>query len=70
MLAPPNLPADVQNKLTTELVKIMAMPDVTAFALKGGNDIVANTSAQFGQMMRDEKEIWLKVIREKNIKAE
>ena len=70
MLAPPNLPNDIQNKLTNELVKIMAMPEVSAFALKGGNDIVANTSAQFGQMMRDEKEIWLKVIREKSIKAE
>ena len=70
MLAPPNLPNDIQNKLTNELVKIMAMPEVSAFALKGGNDIVANTSAQFGQMMREEKEIWLKVIREKNIKAE
>jgi tripartite-type tricarboxylate transporter receptor subunit TctC len=70
MLAPPNLPLDIQNKLNAELVKIMAMPDVASFALKGGNDIVANTPAQFGQMMRDEKEIWLKVIREKNIKAE
>ena len=70
MLAPPNMPPDIQNKLTTELVKIMAMPDVAQYALKGGNDIVANTSAQFGQMMRDEKEVWLKVIREKNIKAE
>jgi len=70
MLAPPNMPNDIQIKLTNELVKIMAMPEVSAFALKGGNDIVANTSAQFGQMMREEKEIWLKVIREKNIKAE
>jgi tripartite-type tricarboxylate transporter receptor subunit TctC len=70
MLAPPNLPLDIQNKLNAELVKIMAMPDVAGLALKGGNDIVANTPAQFGQMMRDEKEIWLKVIREKNIKAE
>ena len=70
MLAPPNLPLDIQNKLNAELVKIMALPDVASFALKGGNDIVANTPAQFGQMMRDEKEIWLKVIREKNIKAE
>ncbi len=70
MLAPPNLPLDIQNKLNLELVKIMAMPDVSAFALKGGNDIVANTPAQFAQMMRDEKDLWAKVIREKNIKPE
>jgi tripartite-type tricarboxylate transporter receptor subunit TctC len=70
MLAPPNLPVEIQNKLNAELVKIMAMPDVSAFALKGGNDIVANTPAQFAQMMRDEKEVWAKVIREKNIKPE
>ncbi len=70
MLAPPNLPSEIQNKLHTELVKIMAIPEVSAFALKGGNDIVANTPAQFAQMMRDEKEIWAKVIREKNIKPE
>jgi len=70
MLAPPNMPQDIQNKLNAELVKIMALPDVAQFALRGGNDIVANTPAQFGQMMRDEKDLWLKVIREKNIKAE
>ena len=70
MLAPPNMPQDIQNKLNAELVKIMALPDVAQFALKGGNDIVANTPGQFGQMMRDEKDLWLKVIREKNIKAE
>jgi tripartite-type tricarboxylate transporter receptor subunit TctC len=70
MLAPPNLPQDIMQKLNNELVKIMAMPEVAQFALKGGNDIVANSPAQFAQMMKEEKEIWLRVIREKNIKAE
>jgi hypothetical protein len=70
MLAPPSLPADIQNKLSTTLIKIMAMPDVLNYAQKGGNDIVASTPVQFAQSMREEKDIWQKVIREKNIKAE
>jgi tripartite-type tricarboxylate transporter receptor subunit TctC len=64
------LPADIQNKLSTTLIKIMALPDVLNYAQKGGNDIVASTPVQFTQSMREEKDIWQKVIREKNIKAE
>jgi tripartite-type tricarboxylate transporter receptor subunit TctC len=70
MLAPPGLSVDLQNKLSGVVAKIMATPDIASFALKGGNEIVANNPNQFAQQMREEKEMWAKVIREKNIKAE
>ena len=70
MLAPPGLSVDLQNKLSSTVAKIMATPDIASFALKGGNEIVANNPNQFAQQMREEKEMWAKVIREKNIKAE
>jgi hypothetical protein len=48
----------------------MNSPEVSSMVLKGGSDLVANTPSQFSQNMVDEKELWAKVIREKNIKPE
>ena len=70
LLGPPNLPREIQNKLSTEVVRIMNSPEISGMVLKAGNDLVANTPAQFGQNMLEEKEVWAKVIREKNIKPE
>ena len=70
LLAPPNLPKEIQNKLSAEVMRIMNTPEVSSMVLKGGSDLVANTPSQFSQNMLDEKELWAKVIREKNIKPE
>jgi len=70
LLGPPNLPKDIQAKLSTEVMRIMNSPEVSSMVLKGGSDLVANTPSQFSQNMVDEKELWAKVIRDKNIKPE
>jgi tripartite-type tricarboxylate transporter receptor subunit TctC len=70
MLAPPNTPPAIANKLTAEAVRIMALPDVKERALKGGNDVVASNAAEFARDMRDEMGLWARVIRTKNIKPE
>ena len=70
MLAPAGTPPGVVAKLNAEVVKILGLPDVRERALKGGNEIVANTPEQFARDMRQEQELWSRVIREKNIKAE
>lgn len=70
ILGPANLPSDVYQKLSTEVIRIMQSPEVSSFVLKGGNDLVASDPKQFIQYMKDEKEMWAKVIKEKNIKFE
>ena len=70
MLAPAGLPPAILVKLNAEVVKIMNQPEVRERVLKGGNELVANTPEQFARDMRDEQDIWTRVIRDKNIKAE
>ena len=70
MLAPAGVPPGILVRLNAEVVRIMSLPDVRDRALKGGNEIVANKPEQFAREMRDEQELWARVIREKNIKAE
>ena len=70
MLAPAGIAPGILARLNAEVVRIMALPEVRERALKGGNDIVANSAEQFAREMRAEQELWARVIREKNIKAE
>jgi tripartite-type tricarboxylate transporter receptor subunit TctC len=70
LLAPPNTPPAIAGKLNAEVVRIMALPDVKERALKGGNDVVAGSAADFIRDMRQEQGQWANVIRSKNIKPE
>ena len=64
------MPADIVQKLHAEMVRIMALPDVKERALKGGNEILANTPDQFIADMTQEIEFWSKVIKAKNIRED
>ena len=70
LLGPPGMPADIVQKLHAEMVRIMALPDVKERALKGGNEILANTPDQFIADMAQEIEFWSKVIKAKNIRED
>jgi tripartite-type tricarboxylate transporter receptor subunit TctC len=70
LLGPPGMPPGVLAKLNAEVVKIMNQTEVRERVLKGGSDLVANTPEQFAKDMREEQEMWSRVIREKSIKAE
>lgn len=70
LLGPPGMPADIASKLNSEMVRIMSLPDVRERALKGGNEIVANSQEQFIKDMTQEIEFWTRVIKLKNIKED
>jgi tripartite-type tricarboxylate transporter receptor subunit TctC len=70
LLGPPGLPSDITQKLNAEMVRIMALPDVRERALRGGNEIVANSPEQFAKDMTQEIEFWSRVIKLKNIKED
>ncbi len=57
-LAPPDLPAAIASRLNTEIVLILKSPEVEAILGKIGLEVVANTLAEFGAMIRQDARIW------------
>ena len=69
LLAPAGTPRPIINKLHTELAKIIHSPEsVTQLAAVGAFP-VANTPEQFAQYLKQEVDIWGKIVREHGIKA-
>ncbi|WP_420992643.1 tripartite tricarboxylate transporter substrate binding protein BugE [Cupriavidus sp. 30B13] len=54
LIAPANLPADLQNKLHDATVKVLALPEVKAKLEKLGAVPVGNTPAQFAAQIKSE----------------
>jgi tripartite-type tricarboxylate transporter receptor subunit TctC len=68
--APRNTPAEIVDKLNTEINAALADPKIQArFADLGGTPL-ALTPAEYGKLLADETEKWGKVIRSANIKLE
>jgi tripartite-type tricarboxylate transporter receptor subunit TctC len=70
LLGPGGLPKEIVGKLHGELVRILNLPEVRERAVKGGSEVIADTPEHFASEMRAETDVWLRVIREKNIKVE
>jgi len=70
LLAPPNLPQPILNKLNAEVVRFMRTPEMEKRVLNDGYVTVANTPAQFRSEIQSEIATWSRVIREHKIKAE
>ena len=68
--APKDTPAQVIDKLNSEINAIAADPAIKARLAGLGVDPMAMTSAEFGKFIAEETEKWGKVIRAANIKAE
>ena len=68
--APKNTPADIVEKLNTEINAGFAEPKMKARLADLGGDVLALSRADFGKLIADETEKWGKVIRAANIKAE
>jgi Tripartite tricarboxylate transporter family receptor len=70
LLGPKGLPADVRDKLSTEMARIMNSANIKRRALNDGYDVAAETPEQFATEVNTEKRIWEKVIVEKEIKVD
>ncbi len=70
LVLPAATPVDIRNRLHTEVVKILRMPDIKERLLSMGAEPVGNTQEQFGAFIKSETAKWGKVIRDANIKAE
>jgi tripartite-type tricarboxylate transporter receptor subunit TctC len=68
LLAPAGTPKDVLDKLHTETVKALAMPQVRKKFDELGLEPVGNTPAEFAAIIRKETPEWAKVIKDAGIK--
>jgi tripartite-type tricarboxylate transporter receptor subunit TctC len=69
-LVPAGTPKPVVIKLSTELQRILAQPDIRERIAGQGFDVIASTPEQFAAQIRSEVEKWGKVIRSAGIKVD
>ena len=67
MYAPAGTPPEILTKLHAELVKILAMPDVKDYILKGGNEIVGSTPGEFAATYKADVAKFARIIKDARI---
>ena len=67
---PKNLPADISDKLQSDVAKVVALPDVKQRLNTLGFDPIGTGGAQFANYIRDEMATYEKIIRDAKIKVE
>ena len=70
LLVPARTPKEIVSRLHSEVVKIMAMPDVRKRVVELGFYIIANTPAQFAAQAKEEVEKWGNVIRSAKVEVQ
>jgi tripartite-type tricarboxylate transporter receptor subunit TctC len=70
LLAPLNLPQPIVAKLAKEVTRIMRAPDMEKRVASDGYLLVLNTPAEFRNEIQTEVAAWLRVIRERGVKAD
>ena len=70
ILAPAATPKDIVNRLNSEIVQAVALPNVREQLTKMGFEIVANTPEQYAVFLREENVKWGKVVKDLGLRAE
>jgi tripartite-type tricarboxylate transporter receptor subunit TctC len=68
--APKNTPAEIVEKLNTEINASLADPKLQARLADLGGTVMVDSPADFGKFIADDTEKWAKVIRAANIKQD
>jgi len=67
LMAPAGTPQPIIDKLHSETVKVLAMPDVRSKLESLGLQLVGNSPAEFAEVVRVETPAWAKVIKDSGI---
>ena len=70
VLAPAGTPKTIIDKLSTEIARIVAMPDVQDYLATQGMNPFSSTPEQLAALMKTDMAKWAKVIKAANIKLE
>ena len=68
--APINTPAEIVDKLNSEINAALADPKINARLMDLGGTVLASSPADFGRLIADETEKWAKVVKFSGAKAE
>jgi tripartite-type tricarboxylate transporter receptor subunit TctC len=68
--APAGTPRPIVQRLNTELVKILDLPDIRQSLADQGADVKSGSPEDFGAFMRDEQARWGVVVKQAGIKPE
>jgi tripartite-type tricarboxylate transporter receptor subunit TctC len=58
LIAPPDLPPAITSRLNQEVVRILRSPEVEKTMSDAGLEVVGNSSAEFGEMIRRDTRLW------------
>ncbi len=70
VVGPAGLPPAVLNKLNDTLVKALRSPALQAKLTDMGFDVVASSAEAYGKKIRQEIDLWSKIVRDNQIKAD
>lgn len=70
VLAPAGTPPEIVNRLSTEIARIVALPDVRERLAALNYDPVGSTPSELGRTIDAEIAKWKRVVKEANYKAE
>lgn len=70
LLGPAGMPAEVVRKINAEINAITAAPDFKERLTKDGADPLRATPEEFAKVIRDDVQMWAKVVKERGIKAD
>ena len=70
LFAPAGTPAPIVQKLESEIMKIMRMPDVMDKFKAMATPTVGNTSAEFARIIEAETKVWAEIGKAANVKLE
>ncbi|MFH1602652.1 MAG: tripartite tricarboxylate transporter substrate binding protein [Pseudomonadota bacterium] len=68
ILAPAGTPRSIVDKLSTEIARILALPDVTEKLISLGLEPLVSTPAQFATLMKADMDRYAKIVRDAKIK--
>jgi len=68
--APKGTPPDVIAKLHAAVQKVVADPEVQKWAVGAGAEMRGGTSAEFASYMREQTDVWTKLVSDLGLKAE
>lgn len=70
LLAPSRTPAWIIDRIARSVAEVANMSDMKEKMSRGGTDAVGNSPAQFAPYFRSEREKWVKVTRQANIRLD
>jgi tripartite-type tricarboxylate transporter receptor subunit TctC len=70
LVAPAGTPADIVNRLSAEIGRVLRDPAISSQFLGGGFEVVGSTPAEYGERLRAEVALYAKVVKISGAKAD